>query len=656
MPERTPTRLAIFRELLAASPLPTLAYGIRNRARALAVNQLFSDRFGYGVEDLAAGELWWSRAIPDARDREQLDETWSAVSREARRGGLSRPVLASLRRSDGKLCAVEFHLGVWAGYSFALCNDVTARRQAEAELDDARAFLQRIVDTSPSLIFVVDASGRVIFANRSIARYYGTTPEALTARSTQDVHTNAAQAANFVRDDLLVIQTGEELIKEELNTAPDGSAHWFHTVKVPLVRPDGRVECLGISTDITARKLAEQAKLQLEAEVLQSQKLESLGVLAGGIAHDFNNLLAPILSNARLAEQRLSADSSVRPLLRDIQVATARATQLTQQMLAYVGQGRSDPQTLSLADVVAEMQTLLGSAISKKATLLTELEPAVVDADLAQMHHVIMNLITNASDSLGVHSGRIIVRTGVRELQREALESAFLEDAPPAGRYAFLEVEDEGCGMTSETLTRIFEPFFSTKFTGRGLGLSAVLGIARAHRGTVQVSTRPGNGTRFVFLVPESCSALPAPLPAPAKLRCAAHGTVLVIDDERLVRTTLCMALEDAGFQTLPAADGEHGLELFERHAGEISAVVLDLTMPRLDGWECLQRLRRLRAGIPVVVMSGYAAQAATPAHALPPLSFLKKPFDPDDLLREVSTLLALPAHCASSGARDPVT
>jgi len=658
MPVRDLTRVTLLRELLAASPLPTLAGHASDLSRPFAINQRFTDLFGYRREDLAAGARWWAWAVPDAHARDQLRETWSALVGNPQRGGLLQHVPASVRRSDGKLCAVEFHLGVWAGYSFALCNDVTARRQAETELNEARGFLQRIVDTSPSLIFVVDGRGQVVFANRSIARYYGTTPEALVARSTHDVHTNTGQADDFLRDDLLVIQTGKELIKEELNTAPDGSAHWFQTVKVPLVRPDGRVECLGISTDITARKLAEQAKLELEAEVLQSQKLESLGVLAGGIAHDFNNLLAPILTNARLAEHRLSLDSSVRPLLRDIQVATARATQLTQQMLAYVGQGRSNPRTLSLAEVVAEMQTLLCSAISKKASLQTELERAVVDADLAQMHQVIMNLIINASDSLGVRSGHIIVRTGVRELQRDELQSAFLEDPPPGGRYAFLEVEDDGCGMAPDTLARIFEPFFSTKFTGRGLGLSAVLGIARAHRGTVQVSSRPGSGTRFVFLVPESCSALPAPVPALPAPRGIAPGTVLVIDDETLVRTTLCMALEDAGVRTLPAADGEQGLELFERHAREISAVVLDLTMPRLDGWQCLQRLRALRQGIPVVVMSGYAAQATMPPDVIPAPVFLKKPFDPDDLLREMSSLLAATTSDASvlPHERDPAT
>src|SRR5690606_33713308 len=191
---------------------------------------------------------------------------------------------------------------------------------------------------------------------------------------------------------------------------------------------------------------------------------------AGGIAHDFNNLLASIRMNAELAAGRLPPSSPVRPFLDGIELATERAAQLTQQMLAYVGGGHTSIQRLRLDELVGEMKSLLDAVVSKKATFRLELTPAAVEADPAQMHQVVMNLITNASDSLGARSGQIVIRTGVRELEAEALGAAAVDEPPPPGRYAFLEVEDDGCGMARETRERIFEPFFTTKFTGRGLG------------------------------------------------------------------------------------------------------------------------------------------------------------------------------------------
>ncbi|HTV19752.1 MAG TPA: ATP-binding protein, partial [Polyangiaceae bacterium] len=416
--------------------------------------------------------------------------------------------------------------------------------------------------------------------------------------------------------------------------------HWFHTVKVPLVRPDGRVQCLAIATDVTARKSAEDARRRLEAETWQNQKLESLGVLAGGIAHDFNNLLAAIRMNAELGVARLPESSPVRPFLDGIERATQRAAQLTQQMLAYVGGARTSIQRLRLDEVVSEMRSLLDAVVSKKATFRLELTPAALDADPAQMHQVVMNLITNASDSLGTRSGQIVIRTGVRELDREALCSDFLEETPPAGRYAFLEVEDDGCGMTPETRARIFEPFFTTKFTGRGLGLSALLGIVRAHRGSVQVESRPGLGTRFVVLLPHSDGLVATAGVLRGEPARDVRGVLLVIDDEELVRSTLCIMLEDAGFRVLSAADGQEGLDTFERHQREIDGVILDVTMPRMDGWQCLRRLRATRDSLPVLMMSGYAEPPSSPA-AEPAPPFLQKPFEPDVLVREVCRLIA---------------
>jgi PAS domain S-box-containing protein len=636
------SREPILRAMLAASPLPLLVSAAEGDFGLLAINQRFARLFGYPSDTLVAGDSWWRFAYPDAEYRSRIALAWRDAIRAAASFGQEpvAPIDARVTCSDGTQRDVEFYVGLHEGRAFAFCNDVTARRRAEAELSEARGFLQRVVDASPSMIFVADERGRLVFANRALADYYQMPHDLVVSQATEDLHADSGQAKAFVDDDVEVIRTGKEIVKEERNTAPDGSEHWFHTVKVPLVRPDGRVQCLAIATDITARRNAEDARRRLEEQAWQNQKLESLGVLAGGIAHDFNNLLAAMRMNVDLGRARLPPSSSARPFLDGIELATHRAAQLTQQMLAYVGGGHISIQRLRLDAVVTEMKSLLDAVVSKKANFRLELTPAPVEADAAQLHQIVINLITNASDSLGSSPGQIVIRTGVRELGREALRSPHLEDTPPAGHYAFLEVEDDGCGMDPETLARIFEPFFTTKFTGRGLGLSALLGIVRAHRGTLQVDSRLGLGTRFMVLLPHANGGAPELASNPPTPSRESRRVLLVIDDEELVRSTLCIMLEDAGFRVLSAADGQEGLDTFERHRREIDAVVLDVTMPRMDGWQCLKQLRLVRDDIPVLLMSGRAAPPSTPALGAA-LAFVQKPFDPDVFLREVRRLIA---------------
>jgi len=646
---------SLLQAVLSASPMATIVTTLDDDARLIAVNEKFTELSGYLPGELGGGGAWWSLVFPDPVYRSRLHAAWSCTVRSAARGHRpGKPLEASLRCRDSSLCDVELHVGVKDGYAFALCENVTAQRRAERELSEARGFLQRVVDTSPNAIFVVDESSRLVFVNRWAADFYGTTPEAMLSKSALEVHGHPEQAAGYLRDDLQVIRTGKELVKEELVTAKDGQPRWFHTVKVPLVRPDGRIHCLAISSEITARKQAEDARLEVEARISRSQQLESLAVLASGIAHDFNNLLASIRTSAYLAKARLPADSSIQPLLDGIDHATRQAAQLTGQMLAYAGRGPASLEPLSLDAVVTAHQSLLEALVSQQAQLQLQLQPAPVTADAAQLHQLLVNLVANASDALGAAPGRIVVRTGEIELAGDALRSSILDEELPAGRYCYLEVEDTGCGMSRETLSRICEPFYSTKFTGRGLGLSAVLGIARGHGGTLQVSSQPGQGSRFRVLLPQTQPALQPLLSAqaapPASLSApAARGTLLVVDDEQLVRTTLCMALEDSGFQVYSAENGRAGLEVFQLHFGEIDAVILDLTMPELDGWQCLDRLRAVRRDLPVILISGYAAESSAPAHITPVPTFLRKPFDPDELVREVARLVASSRVAASS-------
>jgi PAS domain S-box-containing protein len=388
-----------------------------------------------------------------------------------------------------------------------------------------------------------------------------------------------------------------------------------------------------------------------EAQSRHVQKLESIGVLAGGIAHDFNNLLHVVLGNADIALSRLPARSPARDPLEEVVRATIRAADLTRQMLAYSGKGAFVVRHLDLSREVREMATLLRTAISKKATLVWELAPDLpaVNADATQVRQIVMNLITNASDALRDTEGTITLRTGIAQPDElndtnSGLSVPDPDSFPNAGTmYVFLEVSDTGSGMTPDTLQRIFDPFFSTKFTGRGLGLAAVMGIVRSHQGLIRIRTEPGTGTSFRVLFPAVPGAVGEPeTPAASRSDWRGNGTVLVVEDEEGVREVAQRMLEDFGFATLSARDGREALEVVERAGDRVSAVLLDLSMPRMGGQEAFRRIRMSHPDLPVVLMSGYTAEAVAAQLSEPgaTTTFLQKPFLAEDLLGALRRVL----------------
>jgi PAS domain S-box-containing protein len=391
------------------------------------------------------------------------------------------------------------------------------------------------------------------------------------------------------------------------------------------------------------RTRAEEQRRRLEARVRNSQKLESLGVLAGGIAHDFNNLLTVVLSYADLARNQLPDDSPVRPLIKEIDRAAERAAELAKQMLAYSGRGTFLIGAVHVDTVVAEMAKLLATVISKKAELRLDLRPATIEGDATQVRQVVMNLITNASDALEDKSGFIALRTGVRAMDAADLRSSVLLEPLPPGTYAYVEVQDTGCGMSEATLSRMFDPFFTTKTAGRGLGLSAVVGIVRGHHGTLHVDTRPGAGTTFRIVFPAVGEGRPVDRPAITPSGSGVStGTVLVVDDEPAVNKLACDVLRRAGFLVVSAADGREGVTLYERYRQQIQAIVLDLSMPHLSGIEVATRVRELNPEVPILFTSGYNQQESSERLAeIGRSGFLQKPFRPSELRASVRGMLS---------------
>jgi two-component system, cell cycle sensor histidine kinase and response regulator CckA len=538
------------------------------------------------------------------------------------------------------------------GLVYAVARDVTRRRESEAALRAAeraaarsREQLLSVAELAHIGYFTCDVENQSGTWTSELYRILGLDP-ALT------LPTADAFRARVHPEDLVALA-------DAMSQAAKGQSAQLH---YRIVRPDGEVRnCLGIIEgdvdergravvvgqlqDLTNLRRAEEERRKLELQVMQSQKLESLGVLAGGIAHDFNNLLTSILGNADLALRELSPANPVGVYLEDIDKVSRRAAELCRQMLAYSGKGRFVVQPLSLNDVVREMGHLLSVSISKKAVVKYNFFmhlPSVM-ADATQVRQVVMNLITNASDAIAETSGVITLSTGVMDCDDEYLRGVVdATDAHQAGQYVFLEVSDTGCGIEPENLSRIFDPFFTTKFTGRGLGLAAVMGIVRGHRGALRVYSEVGRGTTFKVLLPAHHEPAFATDDAESPSQnWKGHGVVLLADDEQSIRSMGRRILERFGFQVLLAADGREAVEQFTKHREEIRLVVLDMTMPHLDGEACFRELRRIDPNVKVIMTSGYSEQDVVSRFVGKGLAgFVQKPYKTADLMPVVQNVL----------------
>ena len=413
----------------------------------------------------------------------------------------------------------------------------------------------------------------------------------------------------------------------------------------------------GFIYDITEQIEAQDERQALERKVLQAQKLESLGVLAGGIAHDFNNLLQAIMGYAEVGMLDLSKGHPAFDSLKQVEKAAHQASELTAQMLAFSGQGHFRLAAVNLTREVEGMAQLLHSSISKRVTLVMNLDKDLhpVTVDPAQLQQVILNLLTNASEAIDEGDGSIFLATGIVQADQELLESNQVsfdpeENSPRVGGYGFIEVRDTGCGMDLKTRQRMFEPFFTTKFTGRGLGMAAVQGIVRGHQGILQVESEPGQGTTVRAMFPLATTRTGATIaadpdalePDPGSSRAR---VILVVDDEPQVREFGIRALRSAGFQTLTARDGQEALDLIQEQGDRISCVLLDMMMPRMDGRECLDEMRKMRPGVPVILMSGFAEEEIERRFEdLSVSAILPKPFPRADLLDAVQACHGRPS------------
>ncbi len=525
--------------------------------------------------------------------------------------------------------------------------DITDRERIQEELRRSESLFREMAENIREVFWLFDwKDQKVIYASPAYETIWGRSLEELLDRYEvwgDSIHPEDREQAEESFNKILETGGGEP--REYRIVRPAGDVRWISDRGFVIRDESGEVQRIaGIAEDVTDKKAEEEERQALQEKIQHSQKLESLGVLAGGIAHEFNNLLMAILGNTDLALETMAPEATGREFVEKIGTTAQRAAGLTNQMLAYSGKGRFLIQPIQLDKLVGEMAHLLETVISKKASLQFHF-PAdlpIVEADASQIRQIVMNLITNASEALEGESGTLRISTGVVEADRAYLDCCYLGDEVSEGSYVFLEVSDTGCGMDQDTCQKIFDPFFTTKFTGRGLGLAAVLGIVRGHDGTVKVYSEKGKGSSFKVLLPSSGTDGKSLEQARGSVGRPAEGaTILVVEDDPDVLDVTANMLTNAGFKVLEARNGQEGVDRFSENREQVDLVLLDMTMPVMDGEEAFQAIRRIQEDVRVVLSSGYNEQDATNRFAGKGLAgFIQKPYRASDLLARVNGIL----------------
>ncbi|HXE72985.1 MAG TPA: PAS domain S-box protein [Candidatus Nitrosotenuis sp.] len=525
-----------------------------------------------------------------------------------------------------------------------LGSDVARRGCREEALDERLLRLRQTLDSSLIGILYMDGQGRVLEANRAFLELTGCSRQALETRE--------------LRWGDITPSRYHELDRRALAEAAAAGACRPYEKELEILQ--GRrlpvlVSVARLEEDVWVAFVADlRGRRNLEERLYQSQKMEAVGRLAGGLAHEYNNILAVVLGYAGLLLEQMGPDDPHRSAVEEIRRAADRAATLTRKLLSFSRRHVAEPQPLNLNRLIQDLAPTLDSLLGQDIELVLHLDRALrpVRLDAGQMEQVLVHLASNAREAMP-KGGRLLLQTLHLELTGKE-PSVGLEVEP--GRYAVLLVSDTGCGMDRETLARAFEPFFSTRGgLGSGLGLPTVFGIVRQHGGSVHLDSEPGAGTTVSIYLPECEEAEAAPPPPAPPAPPAARGTetVLVAEDEEMVRRLVHRVLTLKGYRVLLASDGAEALQIFQEKADEVQLLLTDVLMPGMNGLELAQKVRQLRPGLPVVFMSGYADENLRAHGSFPEgAPFLHKPFTPDLLAGHLRS--ALEARFGPGGPEGP--
>ncbi len=573
--------------------------------------------FSYTAEE-AIGKTVLELLIPEDRQEEETD-----ILSRLQRGERVDHFETIRRRKDGTLLDISLTIspvrdrqGRIIGAS-KIARDITERRRAE----QVRAQLSAIVESSGDAIYIYDFEGKILTWNRAAEELYGYTEREIVGRNVDTIIPEDCRTELRKIIDPAILE-GKILRNFESRRMRRDGGEFPALLTISPVR-DAAGRPIGLS--VIARDISDQKRN--EESLRETQKLESLGLLAGGIAHDFNNLLTGVLGNASLLAEEFPSTSPQAETVQNLVDAAERMARLTSQMLAYSGRGHFVIESVDLSKQVVQITSLIQASIPKNVELRLALanDLPLVEVDVSQLQQVIMNLAINAAEAIGGTSGTVELRTEVVRVGDAELRANLARTMPAAGVYVAICVEDTGSGMDESTLARIFDPFFTTKFTGRGLGLASVLGILRGHKGLITIDTHPGAGTSFRVFFPVSTASVPL-RPDFAVAR-QGGGTILVVDDEDVVRRMARTALERLGYQVFTATNGKEAVDIYSSEPERIEIVLLDMMMPVMGGEETLRRLHEITPGLPVVAMSGYNEREAKQRFGDGIAGFVQKPF-----------------------------
>jgi|WetSurMetagenome_2_1015567.scaffolds.fasta_scaffold15468_4 two-component system, cell cycle sensor histidine kinase and response regulator CckA len=528
-----------------------------------------------------------------------------------------------------------------------LLKEITERKRTEEVLRESEARFSTIFHASPlSIAMTRLADNQVVDVNETWQNLTGFTREEAIGRTPLELNTwvdfnDRDRLIRMLREQGTV--TGFEMLMRQKSGAIRNLI-----MAAELIELLGEPLMLSVAVDITDRKQVEAERAQLEAQTLQLQKAESLGRMAGAIAHHFNNQLGIVMGNLELAMIDLPEGTQAHANITEAMKGARKAAEVSGLMLTYLGQTSGIREVLDLSEVCRRGLPLLQAVIPKEVVLDHNLPSPgpTIPANASQIQLILTNLITNAWEACGERLGAIhLVVKAVPSAETSATHRFPIDWQPQDNAYACLEVTDIGCGIGYKDIEKVFDPFFSSKFTGRGLGLSVVLGLVRAHGGVVTVESEPGRGSVFRVFFPMTREA---DARQPEKVIKAPEmeggGTVLLVDDEQVLRRMVVVMLTRLGFAALEAEDGVEAVEVFRQHKDEIRCVLCDLTMPRKNGWETIETLRALRPDVPVVLASGYdEAKVMAGRHAELPQAFLHKPFTMAELKAALGAAMGTP-------------
>ncbi|MFH2001758.1 MAG: PAS domain-containing protein [Planctomycetota bacterium] len=640
------TRQAEFlRSLFEHAPLSYQA--LDENGHILAVNPKWIQTFRYKPDDII-NHPFTELLTPDSRSlfKEQFDCFL--------RTGEIHDAEFTLLCCDGTTIEVSFcgRQGIIEGeecirlHCFLI--DKTKQKQTESRLRDAKEHLELVLESANLGTWDHNFETNEVIRDERWARMLGYQPDelpSLVSAWQSIIHPDDIERTNRIARRHEAGLTPFFKVEHRMLTK-SGEWRWILNFGKIIERdPMGKpIRAVGTHLDITDQKNAEEQQRKVEARLQEAQRVESLSLLAGGVAHDFNNLLQGIMGNASLALLDLPVFSTVRKRIEAIEQAARHATDLTRQMLAYSGKGAFVIQVQDLTGLIEEMLDIIKAAISKKIMLHLDLQNDLppIEADITQIRQIILNLVANGSEAIGDHPGDIVISTGKTDIGPDGQPSNCPDNDGIFGTHVYFEVSDSGCGMAPETQSRIFDPFYSTKFTGRGLGLAAVMGIVRGHKGCIDVRSTPGEGSSFRVLLPPSDKPIEMIRESCETRFWTCKGTVLVADDEKVVRDVVRQMLERIGFKVVFAKDGHQAVCEYRRLWKKLDLVLLDMKMPRLNGEEALRLIMEINKDAKVIITSGYNEQDSIARLHNPHRSgFIQKPYRFNDFVEIIHTVMS---------------